>query len=87
MKATPSDIFPFGESDIFPLEMRYIAYAMRYSLRELWYRFAIEYNLPPNSYGNLGVPSHFRRKYIAGAANIAGRKDYITDLQSKSISL
>ena len=60
---------------------------MRYLLRKLRYRFAIDYNLPPNSRRNLGVPSYFRRKYIAGGANITGRKAYITDLQSKSISL
>ncbi|MBR2491359.1 MAG: hypothetical protein IKB65_07755, partial [Ruminiclostridium sp.] len=32
-------------------------------------------------------PSHFRRKYIIGEAYITHRQMYITDLQSKSISL
>jgi len=44
-------------------------------------------NFTPEFQKNSGVPSHFRRKYITGAADITGRKAYITDLHSKSISL
>ena len=35
---------------------------------------------------NSGIQSYFRRKYIIGAADITGRKAYIIDWQSQSIS-